>query len=205
MFNWKTQCTEKKKKMFTGRRLKCPSCLQCSSIYRHLSLPSTLIQSKWHHTHTHVHTHTHHRSIDSQKATLHRIPNLLACIKRKAYAMQSPITLFSMPFYTPRPPLGVTTDPRGSALQYLQTHTFTIREMCAYLYRQVYSTKTKSLEIRLLLSFRLMFFKCIFLKLYRMRQKFDRVARQNGETAGDSIFQNLQLFKVNFFVFLQCF
>lgn len=97
----------------------------------HRSRPNDII-----HIHTRTHKQTHHRSINSQKATLHRIPDLLAHIKRKAYAIQSPITLFSMPFYTPRPPLNVTTDPRGSALQYLQTHPFTIREMCAYLYRR---------------------------------------------------------------------
>lgn len=74
-------------------------------------------------SYTYTRTHTHHCSVNSQKATLHRIPDLLARSKRKAYAMQPPMTLFSMPFYTPRPPLDVM-DSRGSALQYIQTHPY---------------------------------------------------------------------------------
>lgn len=53
------QKKKKKKQMFRGPLdWNATAVYNGSSIYRHLSLPSTSIQAKWHHTHTHAHTQT---------------------------------------------------------------------------------------------------------------------------------------------------
>lgn len=114
----KKQCTEEKN-MFTGPQTEMPQLFTMVVAYTGASCQYINLGPTMSYTYTCAHTPLF-RQFKRLHSTEYQTCSLVAK-KGLCDAYKRPITLFSMPFYTPRPPLDVM-DSRGSALQYIQTH-----------------------------------------------------------------------------------